>query len=302
MRKLRSSLLVLTCFGCVAESANPPAPAALPADRAASSPSEQALRVEYRPELGEVIAKAGYVGTFVLLDPASERLIVAEPEPIAGASSLAETRFVPASTFKIPHSLIALETGVADGPEFALAWDGVVHDIEAWNHDHVLRTAYRDSVVWYYQELARRIGTEPMQHFVDAFEYGNRDIGAAIDRFWLDGELRISPREQVEFLRRLHEGQLPVSDANLAIMLDDVMVRERRSDGTLIRAKTGWAQSSEQNLGWFVGSVERGDRGRVYFATLIQAGEPAPDSFRSDRVDLSMALLGQLGWLEQAPL
>ncbi|MFV8748978.1 penicillin-binding transpeptidase domain-containing protein [Nannocystaceae bacterium ST9] len=302
MPRIHALVLVLACAGCAGEPAQPVEPSTTDSKPEPESESTTELAIDWRPALGDRIREAGYVGTFVLLDPATDTLIVAEPEPPAGTPSLAETGFLPASTFKIPTSLIALETGVADGPEFPLTWDGVERDVEAWNHDHVLRTAYQSSVVWYYQELARRIGAERMQHFVDAFEYGNRDIGGAIDHFWLEGALRISPREQVEFLRRLHEGALPVADHNLALMLDDVMVHERRADKTIIRAKTGWADAETQNIGWFVGSVERADRSRVYFATLILAGQPAPETFRADRIALSFALLGELGWLEAAAL
>lgn len=291
MQLLRSSMFVLACVGCAVDTAP-----------VVSEPVEQReLRLDYRPALGEAITAAGYTGTFVLLDPTTETLIVAEPQPSADAAALAQTGFPPASTFKIPSSLIALETGVAEGPEFPLPWDGVERWVESWNRDHVLRTAYQNSVVWYYQELARRIGEARMQQFVDAFDYGNHDIAGGIDQFWLSGALRISPRQQVEFLRRLHQAELPVSDPVLAIMLDDIMVHERRSDGTIIRAKTGWADEPERSVGWFVGSVERPDHTRAYFATLILAGATAPESFRSDRIDLSFALLGQLDWVDPAP-
>lgn len=296
MKHLRSSILVLACVGCAVETA--PVASEPVVKPEAAEPPAIGPTLDYRPALGEAITAAGYTGTFVLLDPATETLIIAESQPSADTPALAETGFVPASTFKIPTSLIALETGVADGPEFPLAWDGVVRDVESWNRDHTLRTAYQNSTVWYYQELARRIGPERMQHFVDAFDYGNQDIAGGIDQFWLSGALRITPRQQVEFLRRLHQAELPVSDAALAILLDDIMVHERRADGTVIRAKTGWADEGERNVGWFVGSVERPDHTRAYFATLILAGTPAPDSFRTDRIDLSFALLGELGWVD----
>jgi beta-lactamase class D len=297
MRLLRSSVLALACVGCAADEVPVVAEPVAPPD-AAAEPA--ALTLDYLPGLQKLIAARGYTGTFVLLDPATQTLFITEAEPSDGTLALAETGFPPASTFKIPSSLIALETGVADGPEFALPWDGVERWVEAWNHDHVLRTAYQASAVWYYQELARRIGAERMQHFVDAFDYGNHDIGGGIDQFWLSGALRISPRQQVEFLRRLHQGELPLSERTLAIMLDDIMVHERRDDGTIVRAKTGWADTPEQNVGWFVGSVERPDHVRAYFAMLILHATPAPESFRTDRIELAQAMLAELGWVDPA--
>lgn len=260
----------------------------------------RAPKVEHRAGLAEPIAAAGYEGVFVLLDPARETMIVSDP-------ALAERRFIPASTFKIPNSLIALETGVADSPAFALPWDGVDRWASDWNRDHDLRSAFRVSAVWYYQELARRIGEQRMREWLVAADYGNADISGGIDMFWLNGGIRISAREQVEFLRRLHEGESPFSPAVVTSFLDDVMIDEQRG-GVTIRAKTGWARSQdfadpasagfEGHVGWFVGSVEQADASRVYFAILLLAPEPAPETFREDRRELTGVLLRELGYLE----
>src|SRR5690606_26270393 len=134
-----------------------------------------------------------------------------------------QTRFLPASTFKIPNSLIALETGIASGADFALAWDSTAVPPQPWWPDawrqpeQTLRSAFQHSVVWYYQELARRIGEERMATYVAQFDYGNHDIGGGIDQFWLDGALRISPMEQVAFLQRFYQGDLGISDSTTAI-------------------------------------------------------------------------------------
>ncbi|HKB86194.1 MAG TPA: penicillin-binding transpeptidase domain-containing protein, partial [Ignavibacteriaceae bacterium] len=111
-----------------------------------------------------------------------------------------DQRFLPASTFKILNSLIALETGVIKDENEIIPWDSVARQFDKWNSDQTLRTAIKYSAVWAYQELARRIGQERMQHFVDTVRYGNCNIGGGIDHFWLDGALQISPIEQVEFL------------------------------------------------------------------------------------------------------
>lgn len=250
--------------------------------------------VEHRASLAEPIAAAGYQGVFVVLDPATETTIVSD-------LALADRQFTPASTFKIPNSLIALETGVADSPGFTLAWDGVERWALDWNRDHDMRSAFRVSAVWYYQELARRIGEQRMREWLIAADYGNADISGGVDMFWLNGGLRISPREQVEFLRRLHEGHSPFAPAVVATFLNEVMIDEQRN-GVTIRAKTGWAQSQdyadpaaagfEGNVGWYVGSVEQADGARVYFALLLLAAEPAPESFYEDRRELAKLLLG----------
>src|SRR5258708_36755126 len=105
---------------------------------------------------------------------------------------------LPASTFKIPNPLIALETAVvADPDKDVFKWDGVTRPVEGWNHDHTLRSAIAASAVPVYQEIARRIGAERMQKYVDLFEYGNRDIGGRIDQFGLPVKLAIDPAPHV---------------------------------------------------------------------------------------------------------
>lgn len=206
----------------------------------------------------------GIAGTFVMLDAGKRRLVVHNLER-------ARTRFLPASTFKISNSLIALETGVASGPDFRLQWDSTVVPRQAWwpaewARDHTLRSALRVSAVWYYQELARRIGSERMQRYVDSFDYGNRDISGGIDQFWLEGGLRISPEEQVKFLRRFYEGRLGVSDSATR-MVKDVLVLEE-TQAYRLSGKTGWGGADSAEVGWLVGYLERG-KDVYFFATNI---------------------------------
>ena len=141
----------------------------------------------------------GYASTLVVLDLDSGAITRHNPE-------LARRRFSPCSTFKIPNSLIGLETGVIPGPDFVLPWDGTHYEIAAWNRDHDLRSAIANSVVWYYRELARRVGLARMKEYVERFSYGNQDLSGGVDRFWLGSSLRISPEEQVAFLRRFETG------------------------------------------------------------------------------------------------
>lgn len=123
------------------------------------------------------------------------------------------TAFHPTSTFKILNALISLKTGVIHDDVAVLTWDGITRDIPAWNRDTNLRQAFKDSTVWFYQVLARGNGHQRMQKFVAAAGYGNRQIGVPdrIDRFWLEGLLQIMPRQQIEFLQRLEQNNLPFS-------------------------------------------------------------------------------------------
>jgi len=202
-----------------------------------------------------------------------------------------ETRKIPASTFKVLNSLIALETGVIDDDTTIIKWDSVDRLYAAWNVDHTLRTAIKYSAVWFYQELARRIGSDKMEYFVELVNYGNNDVSGPIDSFWLKGPLMISPKEQVDFLVELYHGDLPFSEWVIETV-KDIMVLERSED-YILRGKTGWAMNSG-NTGWFVGYIER--EGNVYFfANCIQA-DNAGARFPEARVVIAKKILGELGY------
>jgi beta-lactamase class D len=211
----------------------------------------------------------GREGCFVLYDAQADSYVRYNSKGCA-------ERFTPCSTFKIANSLIALETGVASGPEFFLKWDGVMRPIAPWNRDQTMRSAFSNSVVWFYQELARRIGPERMADYVRRLDYGNRDTSGGITNFWLESTLRISADEQVAFVRRLWADSLPVSKDAQRITRE-LMELSRSNDGRIFYGKTGTAGDANADiarLGWFVGCVARGER-RVFFATRITAGRDA---------------------------
>ncbi len=201
--------------------------------------------------LAKRFAEEGTQGTFAYYKPESYS-IGASDKVRSGEAKL------PASTFKIPNSIIALETGVVTDPDKDIfKWDGVKRSIEAWNKDHTLRTAIAASVVPVYQEIARRIGAERMQKYVNLLEYGNRNIGGGIDQFWLTGDLRITPVQQIDFLERLRRGGLAVSQRPQEVVRDILSVT--KTENALIRYKTGLlgAEIGKPSLGWVAGWVEK---------------------------------------------
>lgn len=232
---------------------------------------------EVRPELEKYFQ--GFDGAFVLYDLNANRYTRYNPERCA-------ERLLPASTFKIMNSLIALETDVVADQDYAIAWNGTQYPIPAWNQDHILKTAFRDSVVWYYQEVARRIGRERMQHYIDAVGYGNQDMHGGPDSFWLDGSLQISADEQVEFLKRLYEGDLPFSRRSMEIV-KEIMILE--ADNThQLSGKTGSGQMSSFSVGWFIGYKEV--NGNVYlFAADVTS--PGPEAKGSKAKEILLEIL-----------
>ncbi len=215
------------------------------------------------PELAKYFQ--GLNGAFVLYDRNGNQYTRYNPEQCA-------QRFLPASTFKILNSMIALETGVITDENQVIKWDGTRYDIPAWNQDHTLKSAIQNSVVWFYQELARRVGKEKMQQYVTAAGYGNQDISGSIDTFWLEGGLRISADEQVEFLKRFYSRELPFSERSMNIT-QEILVLDQ-TDTYRLSGKTGAVQRVAPNIGWFVGYLET--KGNVYwFATNLNGGADA---------------------------
>jgi len=98
-----------------------------------------------------------------------------------------ETRFVPASTFKILNTLIALQEGVVKDEKEVIKWDGKDKGLMEWNKDQTIETAFPTSCVWFYQELARRIGREKYAIHLKRLEYGNEKAGPEVTSFWLEG-------------------------------------------------------------------------------------------------------------------
>jgi beta-lactamase class D len=242
-------------------------------------------RSEIRDSLAKRFADEGTVGTFVGYKT-DDYLIIASDKDRSGQA------FLPASTFKIPNSLIALETGVVGDPDKdVFKWDGVKRSIEAWNQDHTVRSAIAASAVSVYQEIARRIGAERMQKYVDLFEYGNRKLGGGIDQFWLTGEMRIDPIQQIDFVDRLRRGVLPVSKGSQDLVRDILPVT-MAGDAT-IRAKSGLlgAELGKPSLGWLVGWAEKGGAQTV-FALNLDVREPR---HVADRMKLAQQCLADIG-------
>jgi beta-lactamase class D len=238
-------------------------------------------RNEVREALAKRFADDGTQGTFVGYK-VDDYLVIASDSTRSGEPKL------PASTFKIPNSLIALETGVVEDPDKdVFKWDGITRPIEAWNKDHTMRSAIAASAVPVYQEIARRIGQERMQKYVDLFEYGNRDIGGGIDQFWLTGNLRINPVQQVDFVDRLRRGALPISKRSQDLVRDILPVT--KVGDSIIRAKSGLlgAERGQASLGWMVGWAEKGTAQTV-FALNMDCTEPR---LISERMALTIACL-----------
>ncbi|ELS34036.1 MULTISPECIES: class D beta-lactamase [Pseudanabaena] len=249
------SLLFLLCISLAI------APSAFSQDRLPSIPKTNLdFQSQFSRHLAQNLQEAKSEGCFVLYDLKRDRYIRYN-------SIHCQKRYIPASTFKIFNSLVALETKAIADENTVIPWNGVSNQsFPDWNQDQTMRTAFKRSVVWFYQDLARRAGKERMAKYIEAAGYGNQNIEDKIDTFWLKGKLRISPEEQIKFLVKLYKGDLPFSPAVINTV-KDIMVIERQENYTL-RGKTGWGSNVDglQNIGWYVGYVERDNN--VYFYAL----------------------------------
>jgi beta-lactamase class D len=195
-----------------------------------------------------------------------------------------QVRVSPQSTFKIPHALAALEAGVIENAETLLKYDGRPVDMEFWRRDHTLATAMKYSVVWYFQEVAKRLGAERERAFLEKFDYGNRDSSSGLTTFWLGGSLAISPEEQQRFLLRLFADGLPVT-ARASNIVRTILVQPRGSvvnalgehpfaapwpEDAVVSAKTGSGNTGDGSaVRWIVGHVARGPRSWVFVSNVI---------------------------------
>jgi beta-lactamase class D len=237
-------------------------------------------------DFGKYFKKFDVKGCFVLYDRNKKEYIKYD-------TARCKESFSPASTFKIPNSLIGLETGVIKDENYVIKWDSIKRWNPDWNMDQDLKTAIKNSTVWYYQESARRVGEEKMQDFINKMDYGNRNISSGIDKFWLGASLKISCDEQIEFLKKFYNESMPFSKRSYEIV-KKIILREDSVQYKL-RGKTGWAIIDKQNIGWFIGYVETKDN-VYFFVTNIETFE-ASDKFYGSRIEITKLILKELNIL-----
>lgn len=204
-------------------------------------------------DLSEVVRSAG-------VSPETSALLIVRLEDGAqwmSGSSRIDTPYPPASTAKIPHTLIALQEGYADGPDAYFEWDGQERFLEVWNQDQTLSSAFKYSVVWVFQKITRDLGYETMANWIDQLGYGNLNIGSSenITTYWLDGPLAISARGQVQFLSRLVRGGLPLTADTYRSAMQ--IMREESGEDWVLYGKAGFSGG----IGWYVGWVQRVENG-----------------------------------------
>jgi beta-lactamase class D len=249
-----------------------------------------------------LVATAALVSAF--LTPAVERtetgtcVVIQE---LTGSTPLLQrgdcaTRLSPASTFKIPHALVALETSVVTTNSVE-RWNGSRSEQQPeWNRDHTVISALRPSVLWFFQRIAPRIGAERMADWLVRLDYGNRDVSGPITEYWINGRLQISPQEQMQFLRRFYHEELPIDVRHLRAVREGLEQKPGTVQNALgvhrvkgdwrqatLNAKTGATTAGGYRVSWLVGAL-RSSRHDYVFAAAVWRADGTVDSLDGARL------------------
>jgi beta-lactamase class D len=218
--------------------------------------------IQFQQQFQSVFDRRGRAGC-CLIQAADDAVIV------GCGIDRAAVRKRPMSTFKVLNALIALETGVIDTTE-QIDWDGGPAWSDTLKTRMNLSAALAGSAVWFFQILARRIGKDRYRHYLTQCRYGNAECDGAVDSFWLNGTLLISPLEQLSFISRFAQGELPFSDSVVSAVQDMLVVG--RGEAGVLRGKTGYADSNREHFGWFVGYLNFAGR-CVRGVTLLEMSD-----------------------------
>jgi len=240
-----------------------------------------------RPDFEAAFNEYNVEGSFITYDLKGNTRHIYNPKRC-------KQRFSPASTFKIFNSLVAIETGVATDENFTLKWDSVDRHNPNWNMDTDMKNAFKNSTVWYYQSLARKIGPTKMKEWIEKVGYGNNDISGAIDEFWLTGNLKISQEEQIELIKKLYLGELPFSKRTMDIV-KAIMLQEQ-TESYKLSGKTGWAISGDMNIIWYVGFLEKDDHVYFYATNFETVYEDLP-TITKGRIGITKSIFKKMGVL-----
>lgn len=208
-----------------------------------------------------------------------------------------DSAFLPASTFKIVNALIALETGRVRDDSTLFKWDGVQRPITNWNQDLTLRQAFQYSSVPVFQQIARNIGKDTMQQWLDSLGYArryNRAVIKTIDSFWLDNSIKITADEQLGLVKRLYFDQLPFQKRPQRIVRDMMLMEDNAN--YKLSYKTGWGFAENgESIGWIIGWIEEN---KHPYPFVLQIKAPHNADVAVIRMNILKGILKQMGFMQ----
>lgn len=199
-------------------------------------------------------------------------------------------RVSPNSTYKIYSALFGMEANTITSENSTIKWDGEDYPFDSWNRDHNLYTAMANSVNWYFQELDKSMPLDKIQENLKGIHYGNYDVSAGKERYWMESSLKISPVEQVQLLKAFYFNEFGFEEKNVQAVKDSLRIKEL--DDFHLSGKTGTGMVNGENInGWFIGYVENGAN-IYFFATNIQNDT---DVSGSKAADITLSILNDKG-------
>ncbi|MEQ8336186.1 MAG: penicillin-binding transpeptidase domain-containing protein [Cyclobacteriaceae bacterium] len=252
------------------------------------------FRVYGQQDLVKPFEECGINGSITIYDYNAKKWI---------SSNIKDSHYatLPASTFKIINTLIALDAGIITDENEIIKWPGVTDTVKYGYrpdiyHDMSIKAAFRLSAGWVYVELAKKIGKETYRQYLTDCQYGNVDLSVDDDDFWNFGHFTISPANQIEILKGVYEETLPFSKEHFNI-LKKMMLNEQ-TDTYNVYAKTGWTRYQEKDTGWWVGYIERSDNVYFFATRLIQNRKTKNPNFGECRKEITRAVLKQMNIIE----
>lgn len=200
----------------------------------------------------------------------------------------------PVNTFDIVTSMIGLETGKVVDQKMIIHWDGVVRKPE-WDKDLTMEAAFKTNATPYFQELARRLGKDTLKIFLDTLAYGNKNIQGAVDSFWLNDSLQVSPDETLGLVKKLYFKQLPFQKHTQELMTEIMSMESNSSYNLSYKTGNGFNKSGLP-LGWVVGWIE--ENRHPYFFVLTVQGRAKDQDVAQTSLQLLKKLLQSQGFLQ----
>lgn len=208
---------------------------------------------------------------------------------------------LPASTFKVINTLIALETGVIADENETIKWPGKTDTVKYGYrpniyHDMSMKEAFHLSAGWAYVELAKKIGKDQYKKYLTQAHYGNADLSIDDPDFWNFGNFAISPANQIEILIGVYEETLPFSKRSFKVLKE--IMKEEQKDDYILRAKTGWTRDGGKDTGWWIGYIEQKDNVYFFATRLIKDRNTSNAAFGKCRKEITMAVLKDLNMIK----
>ena len=242
-----------------------------------------------KPEFGKILDSLKVKGAILIYDAKNNTYY-------SNDFAWAKTGIIPASTFKIPNSIIALETGVIQNDSVIFKWNGEKRNFKKWEEDLTFKKAFQVSCVPCYPEIARKVGVKRMKAYLKKLNYPGMDFDTlTIDNFWLQGKSKISQMQQIDFLEHLYDSKLPISKRTKNIM-KNIMLIEKTESYTL-SGKTGWGMRNDIDNGWFVGYLET-NNSVYFFATNVEMKNATMDEFPAIRLNSTKEAFRKLKIIE----